>query len=472
MSNFDDDEFEKSIASIVDETTADAEAYVSENDNIQKKEPIRKPNKKHEDAETVGEKVRKIIIIVAIVLALFAIIGVSTYFAVKTAINKSKDNYSYYHSLGYESYEEKDYESAIVNFEKALTYDEGKSDSKNNINMMLYLFEAYNKTGKTDKAEQILKKIITINPSNENAYYNLVALYEKQGDYSKIKTLYESLSETEKPAIVSMFNKYLAASATVNIKGGTFKEDLTIELSCDDPDCQIYFALGQSDPSSNPTVYTEPIKLTLGSTTIRFYTRNQYGFESAIVTESYSIDYEGPTAPRFEPADLSISSTEVVNVFIKNVKEDCEVFYTIDGSTPTQASKKYDPDNPIELPAGTTIVSALVVDSHGLTSIGTHTYTVTYVYEPEYTETEAKDAIWERLIARGVVDEEHFETTEGLLCQLDIKKRELINGRNIYVFYFSTNGFNYDFFYGADADNLTVYRLKANGSSYSIIETL
>lgn len=472
MKNFDEDEFEKSLASIVDETTADAEAYVRETDSINTdNDSTEEDVDDEEDTETTGEKVRRILIIVAIVLALFAIIGVSTYIAVKTALEKSKDNYSYYNSLGYESYNEKDYESAIVNFEKALTYEEGKSDSKDNINMMLFLYESYNNVGKTDKAEQILKKIITVNPGNEKAYYNLIALYETQEEYPKIRTLYDSLVNTEYKTVVAMFNKFLATPAHADTEPGQFTEDIVVELICDDTDSNIYYSVGDTDPKLKASVYTEPLEISSGSTTINFYTCNRYGFESDVTTVTYNIEYEGPAAPRFVPADLSISQVDKVKVYITNIKEGCDVYYTTDGSTPTQSSRKYNSEDPIVLPAGTTLITALVVDSHGLTSIGTHTYTVTYL--PSYTEEDAIAVIWERLIEKGIVDEEHKEVSDGLLCELKIKKKnEVINGRNLYVFYFSANGINYDFYYGVDVDNEMVYRLESNGTSYTIIETL
>lgn len=458
----DDDIFEKSLANIVDETTADARAYL--NHQNRKKNTTNKNNTTKKKSSK--KNTTKAVIIILSVVLVIAIIGLVTYFSLKSFIAKSKDNYKNYNELGYESYKDGDYYGAITNFEKALTYEEGQRGDASNINMMLYLFEAYKNTQQDGKQEAILRKIIEFDNENENAYYNLISFYDDKSQYAKIKELYEFVVENKYTDLNRLFNKYKVANAIITPGGGTFNKDTEVSLLCDAENTNIYYSLGDTDPKTSPILYTEPITLTGGATTIRFYTVNEYGFESDVVTESYSITYNAPSNPKFVPNDVSITQSEPVRVMINGVLDGCNIYYTLDGTTPTEYSKKYTDADPIILPDGTTTVTVLVVNSYGLTSLGTHTYNVKYV--SAFTEQKAKEEIWKILIANEIVDADHHETSEGLLCNLTYYSKKLLNDKTIYMFYFSANGINYDYYFGADADTGDVYRITSSGTSYEL----
>ena len=129
--DFDEEAFDKSIESIVDEETADAQLFVNKNlqsdlqDEQKADEQETSEESQNDDKENAGEddvisekKVnKKAIIIVACAVAVVIIIGVAAFFIVKAVSAKSKDNYGYYNSLGYEALDNKDYAGALVNFE-------------------------------------------------------------------------------------------------------------------------------------------------------------------------------------------------------------------------------------------------------------------------------------------------------------------------------------------------------------------
>ena len=92
-----EEELAKSIASIVDEETADAHAYVnkntSETDDIPDEEEkiYDDPDDDSDDDSDKPDK-KKIIIIVASVVAAVLIIGITAFLVVRAAFNKRKDN--------------------------------------------------------------------------------------------------------------------------------------------------------------------------------------------------------------------------------------------------------------------------------------------------------------------------------------------------------------------------------------------
>ncbi len=467
-----EEELAKSIASIVDEETADAEVYVKKNsvrditDEVPEVQDAEDEliEDEYED-EPQGDKIgaKKIIIIVAIVIVAIAIIGAAAYFAVKAAFNKSKDNYGYYNGLGYEAYDNKDYYTAIENFEKALTYDEGKTDSDTNINMMLYLYECYNNTSQSEKAENILKDVLELDDDNENAYYNLIAIYDESENFTELISLYDMALDTGDSDVIELFGKYVPAAPEATPDGGDYSDDQKIYLSCDG-DCKIYYTLDGTNPKDNAKVFIDRIELQEGETTIKFYAVNEYGFESQVIEETYNINYIGPKTPSISPTETTFSQSSKVMVTIGNVDSGCKVYYTLDGTTPTTSSKEYN-NQPLELPAGNTVVTVLVVDEHGKTSTNSKAYSVSYV--SKYTKDEAEEFIWSMLIEKKYVDKNHVDEDDNE-CSMDYYSQKLIDDKTIYMFYYNIDGESQSYWYGADADNGDVYKITGSKDNYKL----
>ncbi len=467
-----EEELAKSIASIVDEETADAEAYVKKNSNNSDSddagesagsddEVLYDGAEDNEDEDKVGA--RKIIIIVAVVVAAIAVIGAAAYFVVRAAFNKSKDNYGYYNELGYRAYDEEDYDSAIDNFEKALTYEEGKSDSDTNINMMLYLYECYKNTSQDEKAEEILKDVLELDADNENAYYNLISIYSDEENYSELVQLYQSAVDTGNSDITALFSRYVPSEPEASPDGGDYSDDQSIYLS-GDSECRIYYTTDGTDPKTNASLFTDRIELEEGQTTLKFYAVNEYGFESDVVEKTYNIAYIGPSTPVISPTETIFSQSSKVMVTISNIDSGCKAYYTLDGTTPTTDSNEYN-NQPFELPAGNTVVTVLVVDDHGMTSMASKTYSVTYI--AKYTQSEAEEFIWSALIDNKTVDEEHLDE-DGNECTMDYYSLKLIDDKSIYMFYYNVDGEAQDYWYGSDSDTGDVYLITGSRDNYRL----
>ncbi|MCM1308766.1 MAG: chitobiase/beta-hexosaminidase C-terminal domain-containing protein [Butyrivibrio sp.] len=532
-----EEELAKSIASIVDEETAGARAYVNKTkknggavrESVTEEEFDDGKAEEDEETQKDGGGAKRVIIIVAAVLAAVAAIGVISYFAVTAALNKSRDNYGYYNKLGYEAYDKREYEDAIANFEKALTYSEGKTASETNINMMLYMYECYKAVKNEAKSEAILKNVLELDADNMNAYYNLVEVYGGRKDFEALNGLYEDAEATGDPDLKALFNKYISPAPSATPEGGSFTDDQKIFLTAAEG-CKIYYTTDGSDPkaSSAAKIFSERIEAGAGTTTVKFYSVNEYGFESDVMEAVYTVSYDGPPVPKISPQETSFSQSSKVVVTISNVSQGCKVYYTMDGNMPTEYSTEYS-KTPIELPAGTTILTVLVVDEHGMTSTASRTYTVQYV--SKYTEKEAEKFIWDALENGKIVDKDHYlieadkkktnvgtvranekagetdgektasedkedesealsekestsekptqgseekpkpteaETKAKKKCSLDFYSQKLIDGKSIYMFYFGIDGETQSYWYGADADTGDVYKVTGSSDSYKL----
>ena len=465
--DFDEEAFDKSIENIVDEETADAQLYVNKNikpDMLTDQNSVGGINEVLDQDEDDGSESKgvnkKAVIIVICVIATIAVVGVVSYFVVKSALAKSKDNYAYYNSLGYEALDQKDYDKAIVNFEKALTYEEGQTNDKTNINMMLYMYDCYTEVGDTDKAEEILKEVINRDKVNKSAYYYLIEMYADRKDYQAIHDLYLSAKETGDSELILYFNNYLAQVPSVSPAGDTYQADQELTLSAPDG-YKIYYTVDGSDPTKSASLYSGKIQITEGDTTLKFYAVNQYGFESDVVEADYKVVYTGPVKPTITPSNTEITQSDKVKVIISGTPSGAKVYYTTDGSNATTTSTVY--TGPFELPEGRTTVSVLVVDTHGKTASASKSYNIKYT--SKYTDAEAADFIWKALMEKKYVDDKHLDT-EGRLCDLNYYSVKQVDDKKVYLFYYSIGGAMQDFWYGADGDSGDVYKVTGNDSNY------
>ena len=207
-------ELADSIAHIVDEELSGAETFVKSSANNRtyyEEEPVQETEEEEiePDEDIVRKKkIKHLIITIAIIVFVITVIGLGAYFIVDYAMKKSMDNYAYHNNAGYAAMNEKNYEEAAKSFEKALSYEDGKSDT----DMMLYLYECYNFLGRTDDAIDILYDVLLVKDKNYyNALYYLVRYYDEQEDYVKVKELYEANKDSSSSDVLALFSIYHAS---------------------------------------------------------------------------------------------------------------------------------------------------------------------------------------------------------------------------------------------------------------------
>jgi tetratricopeptide (TPR) repeat protein len=124
-------------------------------------------------------------------------------YLLKNLAFNSKDWESYYY-LGFISYNSKEYNTAIVYFEKALKYSTGKILKENNINTSEYLARCYFNTEQFEKATNLLNYNYSI-LNSKSSIILLGNMYYQNNNFSKSIETYSILLE-EYPDDIDLLN--------------------------------------------------------------------------------------------------------------------------------------------------------------------------------------------------------------------------------------------------------------------------
>ena len=230
-----------------------------------------------------------------------------------------------------------------------------------------------------DTALVLCMEIIKLDETNRTAYENLIAIYEEREDYDSILALSEGVTEAD---ILELFQPYLIAPPIVSPMGGDYDGSLVVTLfSLKDYD--IYYTLDGTTPDKMNGIYYRGKDITFeeaGDYSIKAVCINDKGISSEVVSEEYHISITPPDMPVVEQ-DGHGDTAQETELYI-TAQENCSIYYTWDGSDPTENSEKY--TEPILVPEGDWVLSVVAIsDKTGLRS---EIYRSEFSYHPNPQE--------------------------------------------------------------------------------------
>ena len=161
--------------------------------------------------------------------------------------------------------------------------------------------------------------------------------------------------------------------ANASLPNGLFNTNQTVTLTAtdNDPNLKIYYTLNGTAPTTSSTLYTGPLTISKeGTTTLEFIAVDTAGNISNTVTRTYAIDTTVPTASA-NPIGGLYNTTENVSL---SMSEAGNIYYTTDGSTPTNTSTLY--SGPIMVSKNTTLRYIAIDEAGNISSVYTQTYTI------------------------------------------------------------------------------------------------
>lgn len=395
-------DFEPEIENSIKETLSTVAMEVLPSDSIVDDNPFEIVDKKK-----ISKK-QKIIIVaasVSIALVCIATIIVGAYFY-------NENSAAFQEKKAVEEYNNSQYETAAAYYENAVLLDE------DNLEYKVKLADCYILLSDYDKAEEIYLSLISMNPSEDNttyiqmAYAQLVYLYEQNEEYDRINKL---LIESNNENIQNEFQSYMAKEPEFSYEEGEYDEVIPLKLIAPSFG-KIYYTINGTTPGTGSLIYTAPIFLKKGGVyNVQAVYINDFGISSNIVSHTYEIKAEIPETPVVTPDNGSFDKPQLITV---TLLPDCNVYYTTDGSAPTENSSIY--GEPIPMPTGDSNYKFVAISQEGIAGDVTqkiYNLTIESVYGP----TDAINNVKYRL-----VDINRLLDAEGNL--------ENMSGKNIYVY--------------------------------------
>ncbi len=284
--------------------------------------------------------------------------------------HRNANSYDYQVRAAKQEMIDRDYENALHYYKTALSL------RPDDVPVRLAMAEIYTEQEEYDSAAVLLMEVIDLDAQNKTAYEELIAIYEEKEDYESIAALADGVDDIE---ILGLFTDYLVAAPVFSPVSGEYDEYLTVELTSLE-DFDIYYTLNGKDPDTkNGTRYDEKkdgiVLDEAGSYTIRAVCVNDKGILSEIAEAEYEISVSPPAFATVSPDGGQIDTATTVTM---EAEENCSIYYTWDGTDPTEESLKY--EGPVEIPTGNTVLSVLVVNDQ--TGLNSGVYRTNFIYYP------------------------------------------------------------------------------------------
>ncbi|MCR5672360.1 MAG: chitobiase/beta-hexosaminidase C-terminal domain-containing protein [Lachnospiraceae bacterium] len=210
-----------------------------------------------------------------------------------------------------------------------------------------------------DAAIAVLYDALNDYPKDVLLYDRIVECYKIENDSVGI---HELINNSNDSTLALRYSDYVSISPSFSLESGTYIEPDPIKLSAPG-DGTIYYTTDGSEPTSESLSYMGPIPLETGKNVISAIYINEKGIVSNVVTNTYNVELDVPDPPELLVESGTITKPELIGV---TAPEDKKVYYTSDGSVPTEESKEY--TAPFLMPLGKSTYTFICVNDHGLVS--------------------------------------------------------------------------------------------------------
>ncbi len=162
-----------------------------------------------------------------------------------------------------------------------------------------------------------------------------------------------------------------------DLESGLYNNDQTVSISCSTEDAVIYYTLNEDIPTTNSNEYFEPITVNKSLTIKAIATRNNTP-DSAIAEASYVFQ---SASPSISPSAGTYDIGQTISLNTETT--DATIFYTLDGSDPSDTSTLY--RGPFMIEDTMTIKSIVIKTKYEVSDIISSSFVINPVDVPLVT---------------------------------------------------------------------------------------
>lgn len=331
-----------------------------------------------QSAQTGSRKRNILWVVAAAAVLIFAVLGVFLY---------RNNSYNFQMEKAKNMAANGNYTQAISYLDRAIELNETDVTAK------LLLADYYCENGQTERAEIILREVISLDAANADAYRKLITIYEADEDYERINRI---LTENGTKTILHEFSSYVALPPEFSYESGTYDEVVPLKLTSNTTGV-IYYTLDGTTPDKTSEIYTSPIFLENGYYAVNAVFINDKGVMSDCAERTYRVHVAVPLEPKISVESGSYTTPTLIEA---EIPPGCTVYYTIDGTEPTQDSPMY--TIPISMPIGNSTFKFIAYSEEGIGgAVATREYTLNV--ETLLTVESAVSLLLKGLTDRGII---------------------------------------------------------------------
>lgn len=345
-------------------------------------------NKKH----TNKKGIKKPFAVFITVVLLFVMIG-AIVFAVKMVKQYQYQSETYQVEKAVEAVSAGKYEEAVVYYTRALELNPSSISYRNTLAEIYKVMgneEAY-----VDQLVTMLKSDMLSEDERVSIFKKLILYYKEKEEYGVLHTI---LTNAQNETIRTAYQEYLALVPEFSYKEGTYEEVIPLKLTSSIKGT-IYYTLDGTMPDENSEIYTTPIFLETGTYQVCAMFVNEYGIKSEVVKKTYVIDVLKPVSPTVDLYSGKFTQPVMIKVVIPS---GCSVYYTTDGSVPTNQSIRY--TEPIPMPLGNSEFNFIAYSKEGVYSDCTTRF-YELKLETDFTLNMAMEVLLGRMIEIGKIED-------------------------------------------------------------------
>ncbi len=164
----------------------------------------------------------------------------------------------------------------------------------------------------------------------------------------------------------------VTAAPVFSPQAGSYSVPQSVTLNDGTAGAVIYYTTNGTAPTTSSSVYSGPIAVGIGTTTIKAMAIASGSSQSAVVTATYIVGQQVTATPTFSPAAGTYATTQ--SVTLNDSTAGAVIYYTTNGTTPTTSSTVY--SGPITVAASETLEAIAVAPNAQASATATAAYTI------------------------------------------------------------------------------------------------